>query len=61
MASEMFIGIYVASRELVISRPQGLTTVTNTQAAIGAWLRGLLTASHGGVGATTTSWLPIRR
>ncbi|WP_161808463.1 transposase [Methyloglobulus morosus] len=53
MASEMFVGIDVASRELVISSPQGLTTITNTQAAIEAWLMGLPAGSHIGVEATS--------
>jgi len=53
MASEMFIGIDVASRELVISSLQGLTTITNNQVAVEAWLMGLPAGSHIGVEATS--------
>jgi Transposase IS116/IS110/IS902 family len=52
MASEMFIGIDVASRELVVSSHQGLTVIANTQAAIEAWLMGLPAGSHIGVEST---------
>lgn len=53
MASEMFIGIDVASRELVISDGQGLTAIANTQAAIGRWLTTLPAGSRMGVEATS--------
>jgi transposase len=53
MASEMFIGIDVASRELVISSHQGLTAIANTQAAIGLWLIALPAGSRIGVEATS--------
>ncbi len=52
MASEIFIGIDVASRELVISNEHGLTAIANTQAAIEAWLMALPVGSRIGVEAT---------
>lgn len=53
MTSEIFIGIDVASRELVISGPQGLTTIANSSVAIEAWIVGLPAGSHIGVEATS--------
>ncbi len=37
MASEMCIGVDVASRELVISSAQNLAMTDNTRTAIDAW------------------------
>ena len=53
MASEMFIGIDVASRELVICDHQGITAIANTQTAIESWLLGLPAGSRIGVEATS--------
>jgi transposase len=52
MASEMFIGVDVASRELVISSGQGLDTIADTQAVIDTWLAALPVGSHIGLEAT---------
>jgi transposase len=52
MASEMFIGVDVASRELVISSGRGLDTIANTQAVIDTWLAALPVGSHIGLEAT---------
>lgn len=53
MASEIFIGIDVASRELVISSDQGLTVIANTAMAVERWLKTLPPGSRIGVEATS--------
>ncbi len=53
MASEMFIGIDVASRELAVSSHQGLTTIANSRTAIESWLWSLPVGSFIGVEATS--------